>query len=426
MLKKYAVLYDAGASGGGGSDFETKVLAGVDSLTRQHAEFNTRTQRIDVDVDGLKKANTKALEDLAQVQKTCNDHAEAVKTIQRAQLLSTAERRLTGLTGIAKIAADPDMSNYIMGHFRRAIGLEMTPVQKTVVTGIDSGIGAAVTPVEINKAIYDALLSYGQWSSLGQVPIGTRTETVPLVTVRPLAYWIAQGAQITEGAFTGTSVTLTIKEAAAWIPIATALLEDESANFSSYVVTQLAQAVAYRLDWACFAADGTADSTDGTYTGIAVGGTAAGAASTHTAVAKLTLVDFVKCLTTVDAGVLMRSPKWWIHPQVLASMLNVVDGNGRPLFQPALDAPGSGVVGKILGFPVVVTGAMPSTDTVSKVVAVFGDPEGAAVGVRQQFNLAKSTDFQFDYNRTAFRMIVRAGFVIKNATSFAMLTTAAS
>jgi HK97 family phage major capsid protein len=237
--------------------------------------------------------------------------------------------------------------------------------------------------------------------------------------------WIAQGAQITEGAMTGTSVTLTIKEASAWVPIANALLEDETANFSSYILTQLAQAVAYRLDWACFAADGTNDSTDGAYTGIAVGGTAAGAATGHNTIAKLTIADFVKALVTVSAGVLQRSPKWWIHPQVLAGMLNILDTNGRPLFQPSTDAPGTGVVGRILGYPVVPTAAMPLTDGACQVVAVFGDPEGAAVGIRKQFNLAKSTDFQFDYNRSAFRMVVRAGFVIKSATSFAMLTTAA-
>jgi hypothetical protein len=68
---------------------------------------------------------------------------------------------------------------------------------------------------------------------------------------------------------------------------------------------------------------------------------------------------------------------------------------------------------------------MPSTDSATNVIACFGDPEGGAVGVRQQFDYASSTDFQFDYYRTAYRVVVRAGFIIKAATSFAKLTLTA-
>lgn len=397
-------------------DFQERVLSGVKSL-------ESKSERMKGDFDGLNKVTQKALEDVARIKECCNDLYRAQKRIERAQFLVDAGTQRGRLSGIDRIAADPVMSAYVEGHFRRAIGLQLTPEQKTAITGVDGGIGTAVTPMEVNNAIYDALLAYGQWNTLGQVPVGTRTESVPLVTARPTAYWVAQGTQIAEGAMTGTAVTLTIKEAAAWIPIANALLEDETSNFGSYALTALAQAVAYRLDWACFAADGTNDTTDGAYTGIAVGGTAAEAAAGNTSVAALEVDDFVKCLTTVDAAVLTRAAKWWIHPQILAKICLIKDLNGRSIFQNALEAPSPGAIGSILGYPVVVTGAMPSTDSTEKVLAVFGDPEGAAVAIRKEFNLAKSTDFQFDYNRTAFRMIVRAGFVIKNATSFAMLTT---
>jgi HK97 family phage major capsid protein len=157
-----------------------------------------------------------------------------------------------------------------------------------------------------------------------------------------------------------------------------------------------------------------------------VGGTAAGATTGNVSVATLDMDDFVRCLSTVDAGVLSRGAKWWIHPTVLAKIALIKDLNGRSIFQNALEAPNGGGIGSILGYPVVPTGKMPSTDTTSKVVAVFGDPQGCAVGVRKQFTLDSSADFQFDYNRTAYRAIVRAGVVVKSATSFAMLTTAAN
>jgi HK97 family phage major capsid protein len=402
-------------------EFQTKVLGGIDAAAAETKQLKTDQDKLLADVTRLDAETKKALADLDASKKSANEFAQQLAKTQA--LLARESKAAFGSPAEKACAGRED---YIVGCFKQAARMPLTPAQKTAITGIDSGIGAAVTPQETSNAIYDALLRYGQWNTLGVMPIGSRTQIVPLVTARPTAYWVAQGAQITEGAVTGTSVTLTIKEAAAWIPVANAALEDADAGFAPYLMDLLLQGVAARLDWACFAADGTNDTTDGAFTGIAVGGTAAGAASGNVSVATLDYDDFVKCLTTVDAGVLQRPAKWWIHPTILAKIALIKDSNGRPIFQNALEAPAGNSIGSILGYPVVVTGAMPSTDTTSKVVAVFGDPEGAAVGVRKQFTLDSSAEFQFDYNRTAYRSIVRAGMVVKSATSFAMLTTAGS
>jgi HK97 family phage major capsid protein len=369
------------------------------------------------------KAVADALKEVDALKTNANKQAETILALQKAQ--NAFNNDAPGGTPIERFIRNETRCNWLLGCFKKALGMELSPVEKTAVTGVDSGIGQAVTPQETNSMIYDALLTYGAFRTLGQVPIGSRTQIVPLVTARPTAYWVAQGAQVSEGAMTGSSVTLTVKEAIAWLPVARALLDDSQPDMAGYILTQLAQSVAQRLDVACFSADGTNDTTNGAYTGIAVGGTASVAATGNNAVSKLQLEDFMRCLTTVDPAILGRSAKWWIHPQVLAKIVLVRDLNGRPLFQNALDAPNGGGIGSILGYPVVLAAAMPSTDAASKVVAVFGDPDGGAVGIRKSFELARSTDFQFDYNREAFRCIVRAGFVIKSATSFAKLTTAA-
>jgi HK97 family phage major capsid protein len=67
---------------------------------------------------------------------------------------------------------------------------------------------------------------------------------------------------------------------------------------------------------------------------------------------------------------------------------------------------------------------MPSTDTTGLVVAVFGDPQGCAVGVRKGMELARSDEFQFSANTSCYRAIIRAGVKIKAATAFAKLTLA--
>lgn len=404
------------------TEFQTKVIGGIEHVTGETVLIKTAQQKILEDITRLDGETKRALEDLNKVKGNVNDFSTA---LSRVQGMVAREARSAFGDPLQRFAQE-DVGNLIVGCFKRAAGLPLTPAQKTAITGVDSGVGGAVTPQETANAIYDALLRYGQWSTLGVMPVGSRTQIVPLVSARPTAYWVAQGAQITEGAVTGTSVTLTIKEAAAWIPVANALLEDAEPAFAPYLMDLLLQAVAYRLDWACFAADGTNDTTDGAYTGIAVGGTAAGAASGNVSVATLDYDDFVKCLTTVTAGVLGRAAKWWIHPTILAKITLIKDANGRPIFQNALEAPSPGAIGSICGYPVIVTGAMPSTDAVSSVIAVFGDPQAQAVGVRKQFTMDQSSDFQFDYNRTAYRSIVRAGTVTKLATGLAMLTTAAS
>lgn len=404
-------------------EFQTKVLGGIEAQATETNRLKTAQEQILGDVTRLSGETKKSFEELTKVQGFANEFTKALAKLQ-AQV--AREARASFANPVERFCADENRANWIIACFKQAAKMPLNAVEKTAITGIDSGIGGAVTPQETANAIYDALLRYGQWNTLGVMPIGSRTQIVPLVTARPTAYWVAQGAQITEGAVTGTSVTLTIKEAAAWIPVANALLEDAEPSFAPYLMDLLLQAVAYRLDWACFAADGTNDTTDGAYTGIGVGGTAANAAGGNTTVDVLDLADFTRCLTTVDAGVLSRGAKWWIHPQILAKITLVRDSNGRPIFQNALEAPAPGAIGSILGYPVVVTAAMPSTDSAGQVVAVFGDPQGCAVAVRKQFALDSSSDFQFDYNRTAFRSIVRAGVVIKSATSFAMLKTAAA
>jgi HK97 family phage major capsid protein len=402
-------------------EFEKVVLDGVENIGKRVDSIKSQQEQLLGDVGRLSDETKSALADLGKVKENANQVQAQLARIDRALAM---EKRLNFRDPVQRFVNHDESREWLCDIVRsRYSG---TPLKRTTITGVDSGLGAAVTPQETASMIYDTLLNYGQWSTLGTMPIGSRTQIVPVQSVRPTAYWVAQEVAPTEGAFTGTSVTLTIKEAAAWIPVARANIEDSNVDLAAHVLKNLGQSVAYRLDWACFAADGTDDTTDGAYTGIASGGTAATAANGNTTVGNLQLDDFVRCLTTVDAGILSRPCKWWIHPQILAKICLIRDDNGRPIFQNAMDAPAPGAIGSILGYPVVLTGAMPSTDAAGNVVAVFGDPEAGVVGIRKDFEFAESDHFEFSQNNRAFRAIVRAGFIIRIATGFAKLTTAAA
>ena len=64
-------------------------------------------------------------------------------------------------------------------------------------------------------------------------------------------------------------------------------------------------------------------------------------------------------------------------------------------------------------------------------MAAFGDPEGQAVGLRQDIELATSDDIKFAENMRAFRCLCRAGVKLKtlagndNLKPIAVLTLAA-
>jgi HK97 family phage major capsid protein len=314
-------------------------------------------------VDDFQGETKNRLGELDNVIKTANSHAQVLVKLNEAINAMQRETRL-GVDPAARFLSSEQRCNWLVGCFRKAAGMTLTPEQRTAIVGDGSNsatLGGAVTPVETNAMIYDNLVKYGAWNTLGVIPINSRTQLLPLMTARPTAYWVAQDTAATEGAVTGGSVTLTIQEAMAWIPVSRALLEDATGDMAGYLLGLLSEAVAYRLDWACFAANGDADTTDGSYVGIASGGTAATAADGNTTVAALDLEDFVRCLTTVSAGCLQRPCKWWMHPQVLAKIVQIRDSNGRPIFQTALEAPAGNSIGSILGYPVVLAAAMPST-----------------------------------------------------------------
>lgn len=402
--------------------FQDTVLKGVENLGTQQKEFAKK-------FDELQTETKNAIGELGAVKKEVNNLAEVSAKLQKAQMAMQQERRLFHGDPIGRIMADEQKARTVLTALRLAKGYPVPESDKAIAKALTEGgtPGSTYISGDLARDVYDVLSTYGAWNTLGVRQVGTKTTKFPVKTARALAVWLTtQGGQISlDSTKAGTSVDLEIQTMAVLLDVSRELIEDAEIDVVADVLNDFGEACAYRLDWSAFAADGTADSTDGGYSGIAVGGTAAVAANGNVSLATLDLEDFGKCLTTVAAGVLRRSCRWWIHPQILAKICMLKDSNGRPIFQNALEAPAPGAIGSILGYPVIVADAMPSTDDASKVVAVFGDPQGCVVGVRKQFEIAASDHHLFDYNQIAYRGLMRAGVKVRAATAFAKLTTAA-
>jgi HK97 family phage major capsid protein len=403
-------------------EFQTKVLGGVEALQAEQKTVKQEIATLSADTKG-------AIAEINRIKTVTNDQAVLVQGIQRAQASLRSDIARANGDPIRRIIGDEQKSKAILRvllEAARGTKLDLQPEAKALLES--STPGSTFINNEIAQDVYDVLSTYGAWSTLGVRSVSKYLQTMPVKTARPVALWMLTGAgQISpDSTKAGTSVNLTMLDMGVLIGVARALIEEADIDVVADVLADFGEACAYRLDFAAFAADGGNDTTDGNYTGIASGGTAATAANGNTTVATLELDDFVRCLTTVAAGVLRRQCKWWIHPTILAKICLIKDANGRPIFQNALEAPAPNAIGSILGYPVVIADAMPSTDSAGNVVAVFGDPQGCAVGIRKQFEFAANDSFYFDYNQIAYRGVMRAGVIIRAATAFAKLTLAAA
>jgi len=418
-------------------EFQSKVLKGVESLQ----DDITKLKPLQAEVEKLKAAPDlekilaepdrwpKAMKTLAEenikLKATANGFDSEIKKLQSQlrTLEALAKLEARGAYGdpIARFCADEEKRDWLNAVTRRLKwpDAKLPAHLEKALTGVDSSLGQAVIPTHYIPELYDVLKQYGQYNTLRvDSGLSARTNSYPIMTARPTAVWIgagsgaAEGTAITPGDFAGTSVNLSIQTAAALLYASREQLQDATVDMSSLILREIAQSVTKLLDDMAFTADGGADQVDAGYYGIFETDTvhtgSDATASSAITVGTTTLDDWVRCLTTVSQPVLNLSPRWWINPQILAKVCLIRDDNGRPIFQNALEAP-SPTVGSILGAPVNSVAAAPFADETGAKVAVYGDPQGYVVGIRQDMELATSEHIKFAENQIGFRAIVRAG-----------------
>lgn len=410
-----------GGAGGDESGFEAKVLGGVKSLQEAN---DTLTKNF----DNLSKETKKAFDDLRkETADTSSDLEKRVASIQKVQAALASESRAAFGNPRARVAGSAEKKSAIAAQVFKAAKLPVPEgIEKAL--GEDTSPGSTLVSEELALDVYDTLLRFGSWSSLGVRRIGKKTAKLPVKTARPTAGFIlTEGGQISDDtAKAGTSVTLEPEVIGVLLNVSRQLLDDGDIDVAMDVFDDFVEALNFRLDFAAFQGDGTADATNGGVTGLFNFGTAATAANGNVTVEGLDFDDVLRCLTAVAPSVLQRGARWWMHPTQLARMLAVRDGNGRPIFLTANEAPSFGGVGSILGFPVTLVGAAPSANTAGSKVAAFGDPQSFAVGVRQDFQLATSEEFKWDTYQVSFRGVGRADGVGRRADGSAILTLAAA
>ena len=397
-------------------------------------KFETQNEQLIKNIGQLDSQTKKALEGFDTAAKRLDSVEEITRSLQKLQKHLSLERRQAFSSPAKRIAYDEEKRSIFIARLCKSLEIvDRAPERiRTIAKDLDTGNTPGSTFIannELERDIYDLLATYGVFNQFDVRMIGAKTTEVRLKTARVAAVFVDEAAAIgADSTKAGSKVTVTPGKIGALISVSSELLEDDIGGLVEDILNDIAESIAYRIDWIAIAADGGADSTDGGFTGImGGGGTDRTAASGNVTMATLDYEDVLACVTNLPVGLLQRGgAKWLMNPTILAKIMLIKDGNSRPIFHSALDAPSYGSIGTILGFPVVTSAVCPSTDSAGNRVAAFGDFTAEAVRIRRGITFDRSDQWAFDTDEITFRGTARAGAKVKAATAFQVLKLAAS
>lgn len=288
--------------------------------------------------------------------------------------------------------------------------------------------GAVSPRVDVAEAVLNLMSEYGAWATLGSVILETGKTKLAKVTAAAEGYILTsanRGTAITaDASISGGSEQTDTPTIASLIEASREVAEDGRFSFEGGLMEAIVTGLNHRLDWVCFRADGTNDTTDGGITGIFAHGDVPvyNAAAGNDSVAELEFADFAGAIGEVSASALQRECRWWSNPSFIPKLLQLKDGNEKILKTPA----SAGGDWMLAGFPVTWSAIAPATDSPGQPIAAFGRGECYAVALRQQLELTRSEHLGFASLKVHFRALLRAEGVMRDADSFAILKTAAS
>lgn len=340
------------------------------------------------------------------------------------------EFRLAYGDPVRDLLSDPEKRAYINALIRK-VGRPASNGHKAEVRFFgedDNSLGTAAAVGEsVANELFNLLALNGAWARLGVVPTYGKATKFPIMTARPAANFIpTEGGELDDDAVTaGVSVSADTALCGALLTISNELIQDMESDLADQFLTAFEAALNYRLDYAMFQGDGTDDATNGKITGIipAVTANVITAASGNTTVQAIGRGDLISTVSAIDGPAMQRKPTWFANPGHVGPLLQITEG-GRPVLKTALEEASTEMF-SLAGFPLVLTGGMPSTNAAATKVLVFGHGRGYGVGLRQGFELQAAPHTKFSRNETLFRALIRAGGKMRRSGAFSVLKTAA-
>lgn len=340
------------------------------------------------------------------------------------------EEKLATWRALGKHACKWPMNHEERQLVSRALSSDSDLVDRAL-SPADGGLGAAQMLAEpVSNDVFDAVLSYGAFRTLGVHPMASQKTKFAKCTALPSAAFILPAAQgsttlTPDSSLAGSSITPECNTIAALIEVSEEVLADEKVDLGLVFLEKFSQGIAARIDFACFSGTGAADADNGSQTGIFIDNAVAiaNAVAGNTTVEGLQRGDFLRAVGSVAAAALQRECRWWLNPSFLAGLMNIKDGSTGFLLKSPAETRGEWA---LVGFPCTWTAQAPSTNAAATKVAAFGHGPAYLFGMRNEFEIMYSgAGSAFNRVMRKVRALSRGLGSMRAATFFSTLKTAA-
>jgi len=291
--------------------------------------------------------------------------------------------------------------------------------------GVNS-TGGYLVPQEFDSTLVDLRLQYGVFrQNVAIKQMTSDTLMIPRRATGLTGYWVGEGSTITESNKTWGQVQLTAKTLAAITRMSVELSEDAVISIGDDLAGEVAYIFAYNEDLAGFV--GTGISTHGGIIGVSTALKAAAGTPTTTSaggvivgagnlLSELTLANH-NSVVGVCPSYARAGAKWYCSPTYQETVMNRLAYAAGGATTTEIN--NGVVVQKFLGYPVVLTEVLPSTDANSQICCLFGNLGMAAkLGDRRQTTIAFSDsatvggESVFEKNQIAVRGTERLDIVV--------------
>lgn len=269
--------------------------------------------------------------------------------------------------------------------------------------------GGYLVPEEFGNDLIDLREMYGVFRRNAKiVPMASDTRTDPRRVSGLTAYFVGEGAAITDSDLGWDQVGLTAKKLAVLTRMSSEVSEDSIINLGDTVAGEIAYAFAEKEDQCGFNGDGT--STYGGITGVreklkGLSGTIANIAGLQVgsgnAYSELTLTDFEGVVARLPQYADTERAAWFVHRSFYWNvMVKVMLASGGVTAAEIEDARRQ----RFMGYRVEFSQVMPKAEANDQVCALLGDLAlGASFGDRRSTTLATSEHSRFAYDQIEIR-----------------------
>lgn len=297
---------------------------------------------------------------------------------------------------------------------------DYTDRQKAAYSGGADGTGGYLIPTAVAAEILRIVQDNGVVVPRARhIPMTGLTLEIPNEATGVTVYWGSgagggQGGNLTAGEGTFGVNTLNAKRLHGRAAANIEAVEDSIVGLIPFIQTVMAEKIARELDKEALEGTGT------NFTGLNAESSVNSVATTTTDGENVSYVDLVKAVYAADESSVEAGSAWFMHRKIFATVVGLVDTNGRPIFQPSV---AGGVPGTILGFPVYTTSSI-ATNTTRGATSntsniYFGNPRRLIFGDRQalRFDVTETgpgwSNYQID-----MRLVGRWGFTVGTPAAF--------